>query len=179
MPFAPVTDFNAWLDETSIGFAPFPGYEVRGLDPKLVELLNAYQLGVFADDLATSRASGAETPALIALRSCVECYTDVTGFTVYRGLSISNSPEMLDRYVEHSISSWTLFSRNALNKAMAAPQGDRILLRYRLKSKDAALYIDNWEEEVLRGRLSDRIVGLSNHKVSPFADEPITLMDLE
>lgn len=63
-------------------------------------------------------------------------------------------------FEERSLSSWSLFPSVALRVALSQGQGLVTILRYQLSGETPALYVDDWEYEVLQGpyrRSIDRI----------------------
>ncbi|MFN7598037.1 MAG: hypothetical protein ACK5PT_15070, partial [Cereibacter sp.] len=117
----------------------------------------AYQFGKFANDVRAHRNGGPVTPELLALTGLVQSRRDAVDQTVYRGLCMPDPPLPGDAFEESSLNSWSLYPSIALRLALAQGVSGFTVLRQRLASDDPALYIDEWEHEVLRSPFLARI----------------------
>jgi hypothetical protein len=146
-------DFQAWLDQRSAGSHALLPYDDprRGLDADDLRRVSYYQNNSLVPDLANVRQGLPETQRLGLFRLLIEEQSDATNYVVYRGLRLDAAQSAGQTWSEQTISSWSLFPRTALG--IAIPFGRKphlVLLRDRILDGEASLYVDAYEEEVIR-----------------------------
>lgn len=138
---------------------PFPPYKSVLANPADQDLVQQYQFAAFAKDVAAHRDGARPSRALLQLMTLCQTAEGVAPYHVYRGVRDFDSPQVGARRSDRSVSSWTLRQHVALNIAMAQPRGNIWIMRYKVPTGEPGLYLDGWEDEVLRPPYSSTISG--------------------
>lgn len=157
-----------WVNQRSTGFAPFPNFRSRKLDPAMADLVERYQIGALQDDIAAHRAGQACTVELDALIRLVSGYSDASNYPVFRGLALDELPRLGDIHDEPSLNGWSLYPKTALNLARVQNGKFHVILREKCGHDDSTFYLDEWEDEVLRPPLRKTVTAITQGTVNMY-----------
>jgi len=144
-----ISDLKALAMSGPNGFVPVPDYRARKLAPADETLIEAFQLGALSGDIASHRGGEQPSAEIRGLIDLISGFNDLSNYFVYRALAIDDPCTFQDPYCERSLNSWSLSPNCALNVALSQSRGPFIIMRRQLQHEDSALFIDDWEYEVL------------------------------
>lgn len=154
----------AWIESSSQGFAGIPNFRTRSFGQNEKDLIEAYQLSGLAGDIHAHRQDGVMSPRLATLLELILRHTDASSRWIFRGVGLDGLHSIGDVFQEQSISGWTLYPKIALNLARVQKRQYNVVFAERCGQDTAGLYIDEWEEEIVRPPLT-KIVGEITHGV--------------
>lgn len=140
-------------------------FRERGFAAEDIERIEAFQLGAMAIDVREHRDGGPPGADLAALIALVASSRIEMSCFVFRGLAMM-AARMATPHEERSLNSWSLYPSIAMRTALAQGSASIVILRDRMDPGDAALYLDDFEHEVVRPplrltlgpRVADRMV---------------------
>lgn len=151
-----IDDISTWLREESTGWpATTPASARNDLSLDDLSLIEAYQRGEMAQSMRISREGGPLDAWLGRLHSIVAASRDCTGLFAYRGLATGEPFRRGQTFIDPVASAWSLHPVVAYRFGLAALGSRRTglgitILRSRLDGRSGALFVGDFEVEVLR-----------------------------
>ena len=150
---AALPNLQSWIEKKRSGSHAFLPYHDprRDLDEDDRRRVGHYQVNSLVPDLADLRRGYPETRRLALFRLLIEDQHDANNFVVFRGLGLDQALQTGQSWLEPTISSWSLYPHKALEiTGFSGRQKHVVLLRDRIRSGEASMYVYETEEEVLR-----------------------------
>jgi hypothetical protein len=139
-----------WIDTVSQGSPGIPNFRSRNFGKSSQDLIELYQLNGLAKDIFAHRAGLPCSGGLQSLIALTAAHRDAGRFPLYRGIAMDTVPKVGEVHTEASISGWSLYPKVALGLARLQTPPHHAILIDRCGEDDAALYIDEWEHELIR-----------------------------